>query len=156
MKSNQKNRKPEKIWVISGNVATDRRGEVSFVNEFSFPGVKRFYQIRNASTDVIRGFHGHLKEAKYIYVSSGSILLAAVVLDDPESPNKKNPVFKIILKKSSLAYIPAGYANGFQSLEENTSVIVFSTSSLEESQKDDYRFPIDYWGNDVWEMPANI
>ena len=33
--------------VISGGVAIDDRGSVTFVNDFDFLGVKRFYQVQN-------------------------------------------------------------------------------------------------------------
>lgn len=138
--------------VIAGGIAVDDRGTVSFINDFSLAGVKRFYQITNFSLDTIRAFHGHMKEAKYFYVACGSAIAAAVEIDDTKKPSKKKAVQRFVLsaKKPSILHIPAGYANGFKALEENTVLIVFSTSSLEESKGDDYRFPHDYWGDGVW------
>jgi dTDP-4-dehydrorhamnose 3,5-epimerase len=46
---------------------------------------------------------------------------------------------------SNFVYIPKGYANGSMSLEENSELLIFSTSSLEESLKDDIRYKADYW-----------
>lgn len=153
MKSNQLRQPLEKISIITGKTMSDQRGDVSFVNGFDFKGVKRFYQIKNSSLNVVRAFHGHLKETKYFYVVSGSILLAAVYIDDPKSPNKNTHVHKIILshQKPSIVRIPPSYANGFKSLEENTTIVVFSTSSLRESLSDDYRYSWDYWGKEVWD-----
>ena len=93
-----------------------------------------------------------MKEAKYFYVAKGSILLAAVKLDNPKSPDKNAPVYKKILshKNPTIAAVPAGYANGFKALEKNTTVIIFSTATLTQSLKDDYRFPANYWGEKVW------
>ena len=70
----------------------------------------------------------------------------------PIYPNKKVVVYRKIIsaKKPTVVYIPAGYANGFKTLEKKTVLLVFSTSSLAESQDDDYRFPEDYWGKKVW------
>lgn len=143
--------KTYRIKVFSGGLATDKRGSVSFVNNFHFKGVKRFYQIENSHSNPVRAFHGHVKEAKYFYVAKGSILLAAVKLDNPKKPNKKARVYKQILsaKNPVVAFVPPGYANGFKSLEKNTSVLIFSTASLSQSQADDYRYPPDYWGN-IW------
>jgi hypothetical protein len=31
------------------------------------------------------------------------------------------------------------------SLEDNSKLLIFSTSTLESSLKDDYRFPVKYW-----------
>ena len=47
-------------------------------------------------------------------------------------------------------YIPPGYANGFMTLEDDTIVQFFSTSSLEESLGDDVRSPHDRW--DIWSI----
>lgn len=140
------------IMIFPGGLAQDKRGQVSFVNDFDFKDVKRFYQIKNSPSEPIRAFHGHMKEAKYFYVASGSILLVAAKLDNPKNPSKSNPVFRNIIsaKKPTVVHIPIGYANGFKSLEKNTVVLVFSTSSLSESQGDDYRYPANYWGGNVW------
>ena len=141
-----------RIRIIRGNLAVDRRGKLTFVNSFSFKGVKRFYQVKNASIRTIRAFHGHMKEAKYVYVSSGSIMLAAVFLDNPASPSKNSPVHRMTLsdKKPMVVYIPPGFANGFRALEKRTAVLFFSTTSLKESLADDYRYAFDYWGKNVW------
>jgi dTDP-4-dehydrorhamnose 3,5-epimerase len=117
-------------------------------------GVKRLYQIQNFSLDTIRAFHGHMKEAKYFYVAKGSVIAAAVKLDDTKKPSKKNKVDRYILssRKPSILFIPAGFANGIKALEEDTVLIVFSTSTFEESKNDDYRFPADYWGESIWQV----
>ena len=142
----------KEIKFFSGGLATDKRGQVSFVNDFNFKDVKRFYQIKNSPSKPIRAFHGHMKESKYFFVSTGSILLAAVKLDNPKNPSRRNTVQRKIIsaKNPTIAYIPAGYANGFKTLEKNTVVLIFSTSTLKQSLEDDYRFPANYWGKDIW------
>jgi len=144
----------EKPKIVEGGLAVDDRGQLSFVNDFTFEGVKRFYQVENFTLDMVRAFHGHLKEAKYVLVTSGSALVAAVEMDDTEKPSKENEVHRFVLsaRRPVILYIPAGYANGFKALEPNTKVLFFSTSTLEESKGDDYRFPHDYWGSEVWEV----
>jgi len=140
--------------IIEGGLAVDDRGQLSFANAFDFAGVKRFYMVENFSVNTIRAFHGHRKEAKYIFVVSGSALIAAVELDNIKKPNKKNLVHRFILSahKPAILHIPAGFANGFKGLEVDTRLVFFSTTSIEESQGDDYRFPFDYWGKKVWEV----
>ena len=144
----------EKPYLIEGGFAIDDRGQVSFINDFDFKDVKRFYITENFSTDTIRAFHGHFKEAKYVLVVSGSALVVAVKIDDPKNPSKDQELHRVVLssKKPAVLYIPLGYANGFRALEKDTKVIFFSTSSLEESKKDEYRFPYNYWGEDVWKV----
>lgn len=140
--------------MIEGGLAVDDRGSVGFVNDFNFSGVRRFYKVENFSRDVIRAFHGHLREGKYVYVVSGSIILAAVPLDDLKSPSRNAQVARYVLsaRKPAVVFVPPGYANGFRALEDGTQVLFFSTSTLEESKGDDYRFPADYWGSQIWEV----
>ncbi|MHA2181905.1 MAG: NAD-dependent epimerase/dehydratase family protein [Promethearchaeota archaeon] len=142
------------LQLIKGGIAVDDRGSLNFANDFNFYGIKRFYQVQNFSTSTIRAFHGHLKEAKYVYVAKGSAIVAAVKLDNIESPSKHQEVNRFILsdKNPQILFIPPKHANGFRPLENDTRIIFFSTSSLEESKGDDYRFPIDYWGNKIWEV----
>jgi dTDP-4-dehydrorhamnose 3,5-epimerase len=144
----------EKVEIFDGDVFVDDRGTLRFVNTFPFKGVKRFYQIENFDKKVIRAFHGHMKEGKYFYVPSGTILLCAAPMSDPKDPSKEVKVERLVMsaKKPRIVFIPPGYANGFRSLEKNTSIVIFSTSSLEESKGDDYRFPYDYWGTEIWEV----
>jgi len=136
-----------------GDLAVDDRGVVRFVNDFNFKGIKRFYQLENFDDDVIRAFHGHKKEGKYVYVVRGSIILCAVKIDNFKSPSQNLKIERFILsdKKPQVIFVPPGFANGFKSLEEKTSVIFFSTKTLEQSLGDDYRFPADYWGDKIWE-----
>jgi len=140
--------------IIKGNIARDDRGNVAFVNDFDFKGVKRFYVVENSSRDIIRGFHGHKNEEKYVFVLSGKALICAVEMDDPQNPSKDKEVFRFVLSadESTILHIPGGYANGVRSMEENTKVVFFSTISIEETKNDDYRFPYDYWGKEVWEI----
>ena len=57
--------------IIKGGVSIDERGKVGFVNDFNFQNIKRFYVVENSSINIVRAFHGHLKEAKYVFVVSG-------------------------------------------------------------------------------------
>jgi len=144
----------KELQLIEGGIAVDDRGSLNFANDFNFYGVKRFYQVQNFSTSTIRAFHGHMNEAKYIYVTKGSAIVAAVKLDNIKSPSKNQEVNRYILsdKHPQILFIPPKYANGFRPLEDDTRIIFFSTSSLEESKGDDYRFPADYWGKEIWEV----
>lgn len=142
------------LALVQGGRLRDQRGSVRFVNDFHFEGVKRFYQVENSNTSVVRAFHGHMKESKYVYVVKGDILFCAVKLSDARHPSKEAVVerFRLSAHKPQVLYIPQGYANGFRSLTKEASVIFFSTSSLEESKADDYRFDPHYWGSDIWKI----
>src|SRR6266851_768551 len=139
--------------ILKGGLAVDDRGQVSFVNGFSFGNIRRFYMVENFSTNVVRAFHGHLKEEKFVLAVSGSALIAAVPFDNPDNPNRDAKPHRFVLseRQPQILRIPAGYANGFRPLEPKTRILFFSTAALEDSAKDDYRFPYDHWGKDVWE-----
>lgn len=131
-------------YLIQGGVSVDDRGSVRFVNDFNFNDVKRFYQVQNHKQGFIRAWHGHRHEGKYVYVVSGSALIGAANMDT-------QVVDKYVLSSQSpkVLFIPAGHANGFKTLEENTIILFFSTSDLNSSLNDDIRFPYDKWN--IWE-----
>lgn len=145
---------PATVTVFPGGLAVDDRGSLHFVAGMPFVGIKRFYIVENFSTNTIRAWHGHLKEAKIVYPLRGAAIVAAVAMTNPRRPSKKAKPERFILsaQRPAALYIPPGYANGFRALERETSLIFFSTSTAEESKRDDYRFPADYWGNGVWEV----
>jgi dTDP-4-dehydrorhamnose 3,5-epimerase-like enzyme len=140
----------DQIKIITGGVSVDDRGSVRFVNDFNFDTVKRFYQVENHSAGFIRAWHGHKHEGKYIYVVKGSALVGAVsldtIIDIKENSLSVIPdIYKTVLSAVNprILFIPPGYANGFKTLEQGTIVQFFSTSTLEESIKDDVRFDYD-------------
>jgi len=137
------------VELIKGGVAVDDRGSLRFVNDFDFDGVKRFYQVENHRRGYIRAWHGHKIEGKYVWVASGSALIGAVPLDAKPGDISTAKKFVLSDKSPSVLWIPPGYYNGFMSLEENTRIIFFSTSTLEESKGDDIRQPYDMW--DLWQ-----
>jgi dTDP-4-dehydrorhamnose 3,5-epimerase-like enzyme len=146
-----KSRKPS-VKILRGSTSHDERGAVSFINSFHFAGVKRCYVVENANTRIIRAFHGHFKEEKYVFVIRGKIVLCVAPIDDQRTPSKNIKVTRYILSgdEPSIVKIPAGYANGFRSLTSHAVVMFFSTASLSASKRDDFRFPADYWGNEIW------
>jgi dTDP-4-dehydrorhamnose 3,5-epimerase-like enzyme len=138
--------------LIKGGISTDDRGEVSFVNDFDFSGVKRFYMLKNHKQGFIRAWHGHKKESKYFTAVKGSAVVCCVEIDNWDSPSKALKVQRFVLseKSPSVLFIPAGFANGFMSLTDDTKIMVFSTSSLQESIDDDFRYDSRYWN--PWEI----
>jgi len=138
--------------LLQGGLSVDDRGEVVFVNDFDFKGVKRFYCVSNHRQGFVRAWHAHKNEAKYVAAINGAALVGAVAIDDWAKPNPKAEVSKFVLSanKPAVLYIPAGYANGFMSLTDGLRLMFFSTSSLAESQGDDYRFDSRLW--DIWNV----
>jgi len=138
--------------LLNGGLAIDHRGQVGFVNDFDFAGVKRFYTVRNHQRNFVRAWHAHRKEAKYVTVLQGTVLIGAVAIDNWDRPSKSAEVSRHVLSayKPAVLFIPAGYANGFMSLTDDAIAVFFSTSTLDESLGDDIRYDARYW--DIWNM----
>lgn len=139
-------------YIIEGGLGVDDRGEVAFVNDFHFEGVKRFYVVSNHRAGFVRAWHAHRCETKYVTVVDGAAIVAAVAIDDWERPSKEAQVYRYVLaaERPAVLYIPPGYANGFMSLTADTKLVFFSTSTLEESRNDDVRYDARYW--DAWQI----
>jgi dTDP-4-dehydrorhamnose 3,5-epimerase-like enzyme len=137
---------------MAGGLAVDDRGELGFVNDFNFEGVKRFYTVANHRQGFVRAWHGHKREAKYVTAVSGAAVIGAVRVDNWDQPSRDLPVDRFVLSahKPSVLYIPAGYANGFMSLTADLKLMFFSTTTLEQSQGDDFRFDARHW--DIWQV----
>jgi dTDP-4-dehydrorhamnose 3,5-epimerase-like enzyme len=133
--------------LLKGGIAVDDRGSVSFVNDFKFSGVKRFYMIENHRQGFIRAWHGHRNEGKYFFVVKGSALVCGVQVDHWEAPSKDLKVHRFVLSETqpSILFLPSGYANGSMSLTRDAKILVLSTSTLQESLADDFRFDAHYW-----------
>ena len=138
--------------LIRGGLAADDRGGVSFVNDFAFSGVKRFYMVENHQRGFVRAWHAHKKEGKYALAVKGAALVCAVKIDDWTHPSKNSTVHRYVLdaRTPAVLAIPPGFANGFMSLTDDAKIMFFTTSSLEESQSDDYRFDARHW--DPWHV----
>jgi len=143
---------PTEPRLIEGALAVDDRGQVAFVNDFHFEGVKRFYLVRNHRAGFVRAWHAHRREAKYVTVTQGAAVVAAVAIDDWDHPSPAAPVQRFVLsaQRPAVVYFPAGYANGFMSLTPDATLMYFSTASLDESRGDDVRYDARYW--DAWQV----
>ena len=135
------------MTLIQGNIHKDHRGIVRFVNDFHFENINRFYTITHPDTTPIRAWQGHQRETKYFYVTKGSFLINWIEIDNWQQPSKDLQINTHTLSdtQSEILTIPPGHVNGFKALEPDSTMIVFSDLSLEESKNDDYRFALDYW-----------
>lgn len=133
--------------LIEGGLAVDDRGELAFVNDFSFEGIQRFYIVSNHQAGLVRAWHAHRREEKYVTVLQGTAIVAAVFIDDWKSPSPDAEVHRYVLsaRKPAIVKIPSGYANGFMSLTTDAKLMFFSTSTLAQSKQDDVRFDAHFW-----------
>lgn len=132
---------------IQGGNFSDYRGSISYVNDFSFEDIERFYIITNSKENPIRAWQGHKLDSKNFYCISGSFKIHFVKIDNWENPSKDLVIETIIVSEadSKIVHIPSGYANAIESLEANSKLISFSTLSLKDIKEDDVRYSSDYW-----------
>ena len=137
----------ENMKQISGGKAFDDRGSLLFINDLNLSLFRRFYVVENHKQGFIRAWHGHKEEAKAVVVLDGSALICAVKIEDWDAPDKDAHVERLVLssEKPGALVIPAGYANGFMTLTNSAKVMFLSSSTLEQSANDDYRFHARYW-----------
>ncbi|CAD0009800.1 WxcM-like domain-containing protein [Flavobacterium chungangense] len=133
--------------IIQGSNFSDHRGTISYVNDFSFKDIERFYIISNSDENPIRAWQGHKLDAKNFYCINGSFKIHFVKIDNWENPSKELKVESIIMiaSDSKILHIPAGHANAIESLETNSKLISFSTLPLTKVSDDDVRYTSDYW-----------
>ena len=141
-----------RIHIFNGGLSVDDRGEVTFINDFNFESVKRFYMVSNHKAGFVRAWHAHKREAKYVAAVTGAAIVGAVKIDDWDKPSVDLPVGRYVISsnKPQVLYIPPGYANGFMSLTSDLKLIFFSTAKLDESANDDIRYDARYW--DIWNV----
>ena len=142
----------DRIHIFNGGLSVDDRGEVTFINDFNFESVKRFYMVSNHKAGFVRAWHAHKREAKYVTAVTGAAIVGAVKIDDWDKPSVDLPVGRYVISsnKPQVLYIPPGYANGFMSLTSDLKLIFFSTAKLDESANDDIRYDARYW--DIWNV----
>ncbi len=131
---------------IKGNLLSDHRAIIRFVDDFNLGGIKKFYAISHPDTSVLRAWQGHERETIYLFVASGSFLINWIEHGNWENPGKELPgSFKIMSdKKSEILKIAPGHVNGLKALQADSTLIIFSDMYLHESKLDDFRFPCDY------------
>lgn len=133
--------------IIQGGIFSDHRGTITYVNDFDFKTIERFYTISNSEENPIRAWHGHKLDAKNFYCISGSFKIHFIKIDNWENPSKDLPIETVLVNvtDSKIVHIPAGYANAIQSLEKDSKLLSFSTLPLANVAEDDVRFDSDYW-----------
>lgn len=131
----------------------DNRGLLIYANKFKLSSFQRCYHITHDQTSVIRAWQGHRKEVKAFWVTKGSFLLKWTLIGDFDKPDENLEVKSCILgfEEPKILILPGGFANGFQALEEKSSLMVFSNLSIEKSKEDDYRWDKNYFKNSQWQ-----
>ena len=134
------------------NIFVDKRGTLSYSNDFDISKYKRCYHINHKTTDVLRAWQGHKIESKAFWITKGSFLLKYALVDNFCQVSKKLEFVTIELnyKMPKILKLPGGCINGFKAIEKNSSLMVFSSLDLEQSKKDDFRWDKKFFINVNW------
>src|SRR3954470_24783553 len=126
--------------LIRGGVAADDRGRLSFVNDFNPQDCKRFYIVENHAVGMVRAWHAHQHERKWVMAIAGAALACCVPVDDWEQPARDAEVHRYTLDATvpAVLEIPSGFANGAMSLLPGTRLMYLSDATLDESLGDDF------------------
>lgn len=131
--------------LIEGGKHNDSRGMLTYFNDLSLDGVKRFYSVEHPNTGIVRAWQGHKNEQKWFHVVSGEFKIVLIKPDDWNTPSKNLSCSTFEINDNQVLHVPGGFVSGFRALLPNSKMIVFSDFSLEESLKDDFRFDKDLW-----------
>ena len=135
--------------LVNGDSFRDHRGVLSFVNGFDLRehAIRRFYTVENASVGTPRAWQGHRLETKYFHAVKGSFRIAWVEVDDWEHPSPDLPVHSALIseQENGIICVKPGHANGILALEPGAVLLVFSDTTCEEAQGDNYKFAPEPW-----------
>lgn len=145
-----------KAQLFDRQLFVDDRGHFTniplILPEFNFKG-KRVYICDNFQRGTVRGYHYHKKEAKVFICLKGGIkfvLLPNRMMLNTPTAGWKPEVFVLSGNILKALYVPANYANAWQTLTDDTIMVGVSSATVEQSMKDDVRLdPIkdhpEYW-----------
>lgn len=126
----------------------------------------RCYIVEDYGKGVIRGLHYHKEEMKIFTIVSGAAKFVTFKLpeemadrNEPEEIKQfaiENPAsvqsWVLSSRHHGVLIIPAYYANGWTSLEDNTILVSLSNSRFEEAMKDDIRIDPYLINENYWKV----
>ncbi|PTX98375.1 hypothetical protein [Opitutus sp. ER46] len=133
--------------LIPGGLHRDARGEVRFVNDFGLEGVDRFYAVSPATVGEVRGWVGHLREAKWFFVTRGVIEVGVVrpKVWGQVSANDEIQRFRLDADHPAILEVPPGHYTGSVARTGGAILLVFSTGKMADAKTDDFRMPSVAW-----------
>jgi dTDP-4-dehydrorhamnose 3,5-epimerase-like enzyme len=164
MKFNKSLTEPTLLKIQS--ISDDRGLLIPFSDDIDHEMFQRAYVVENYGKGVIRGLHYHLEEMKVFIIGSGAGKFITLKLpvevakrnDEAEIKDyiaKNDGIIKTFVMSSrhhAVLIVPALYANGWISLEDNT--VLFSLGSIrwEKAMHDDIRINPYIIGEDYWKV----
>jgi len=102
---------------------------------------KRVYLCDNFQKGTVRGYHYHRYEQKIFICLRGAVkfVLLPGRMFKADGDLWKPQIFILSADRNDALFIPANYANGWQSLTDNTILLGMSDRTMEQSRADDIR-----------------
>ena len=109
--------------------------------------IKRLYFTEHFSVDVVRAWQAHIIESRWFLCVQGTFNVKLVAIDNFNDPSDHLMVHEYMLNSedSKVLYIPKGYANGFQALEANSKLMIFSDFDFGVNPNDQLRYDQNKW-----------
>nr|WP_299067430.1 sugar epimerase [uncultured Allomuricauda sp.] len=135
------------VQLIKGEIFEDERGKLSFANTFDMSEIVRFYEIAPKNQQIIRAWQGHELEKKWFNCLSGSFIINIIKVDSFDNPSDYLAPTRMELNSytAEILAVPGGFATGIKATSKDSRLQVFSNLGLNESKKDDFRFPLEKW-----------
>ncbi len=114
------------VYVVRGSIQL----KLCKIYELTEEEVNQGYAWRNKHLHRFKHTYYHGQDSSYFCCDQDKTVLKGSIDEN----------FVLSSQAPKILYIPAGYANGFKTLEEDTSVLFFSTIPMDEAADDDYRF----------------
>lgn len=141
--------KLEGVVMIETKIAQDARGDFmkvfhkdTFIQHGLLPVFEESYY-STSKKDVVRGMHFQLPpedHAKLVYVSHGAILDVVVDLRKNSPTFGEFETFQLDDENRKAVYIPSGFAHGFLSLQDNSTVTYLQTTMRSAGHEGGIRF----------------
>ena len=124
------------VTLILGGAHTDKRGSLTFCNDFDMQEVRRFYTISNSSESPCRGWIGHKRETKWFFPLKGS---TEIIIESMNGKDRRS----VLLASTEPAVLKVEPGNWFCINQDgNAEVMVFSNCCIGDSKDDDFRRPL--------------
>ena len=148
------------------SISDDRGLLIPFTDDIDHELFHRCYVVEDYGKGVIRGLHYHLQEVKIFTIVSGAgkfitlkipqdvalenddVKIKKFAKDHPDSVKS----FVLSSRHHGILYIPAGYANGWISLEDHTILVSLSNLRFDKAKDDDIRIDPFVINEKYWEV----
>lgn len=135
------------------SISDDRGLLIPFTDDIDHSLFRRCYRVENYGRGIIRGLHYHMKEIKIFTIVSGAgKFITLEIPSDLAIENDYNKIsdfarqhpnniksFILSSRHHGVLFIPAGFANGWVSLEDHTILVALSNLRYEDAKNDDIR-----------------